>query len=207
MKFAPHVVETGTDALRCLHLRELCWNTVATRSGLINSRGMEAHIYIKELLAALWRIEELIAKLASQIGIPGAILLLIDNTAAMYALRRWYSSNYNAQEIIKRIHKLVGELGINLVVERVSSEHNPSDEPSRGFYPQQNKKDSVLKKLNKDSSTLQWQPSQKSRPSFYDDDAPDVSDLTVCIGEQVVDGIVTGKPENPRGKVPCGTYW
>ncbi len=91
-----------------------------------------AHIYLKELTAALWTLELLLRPIV----IKGTtVILFVDNTAVMYALRRMHSSNAEAVLILRRIHALVTELSITLVVERVSSVMNPSDEPSRGFYP------------------------------------------------------------------------
>ena len=123
----------------------------------------------------------------------------------MYALRRMHSSNAEAVLILRRIHALVTELSITLVVERVSSVMNPSDEPSRAFYPQRNKINNLAKLFSAQGSALRETTLQPSRDHDFDV-VLDGEDVASVIGEAFSSPVSYEKPEE-RGTVADGTYW
>jgi hypothetical protein len=102
-----------------------------------DDRARQAHIFIKELLACLWTLE--IGLSAGWFQEGDTIEYLGDNRAAMYATRRFYSRNKDANDIVRRIFAFLEEHHLTLVCEPISSIRNPADEPSRGRRPQKNK--------------------------------------------------------------------
>jgi hypothetical protein len=96
-----------------------------------------SHIFIKELLGALWSLQWAIEQ--GWVKPLDAVEVLIDNRAAMYALRRLYSRNKDANKIIQRVEELARANQLKLVFEPIDTARNPADEPSRGRVPQKNK--------------------------------------------------------------------
>ena len=76
--------------------------------------------------------------MALRTGEGRRVTLLIDNRAAMYALRRRYSSNIEACDIIRRVDMLITENGLTVNFEPVDSKANPADRPSRYEKPDSN---------------------------------------------------------------------
>ena len=87
-----------------------------------------AHIFIKEMVAATIAIES-ICRTHSQCR----ILLGVDNTAAVGAIRARYSPNRNANELIKRAVVALENSGCSLDIVPLRSEDNVADDASRGL--------------------------------------------------------------------------
>jgi hypothetical protein len=87
-----------------------------------------AHIYLKELWACVHVVETI---LQSHRNVH--ILLGVDNTAVVGAVRARYSSNTHGLELIKRLHQLLLARESTLDVVPLRSEDNAADAPSRGL--------------------------------------------------------------------------
>lgn len=93
---------------------------------LIPSDMVDCHIYIKELLAATIMIER-----TGSLH-PGAkISIAIDNTAVVYAIRRMFTCNKVALELLRRIEKAVASHHLLLECIPIPGALNPADDPSR----------------------------------------------------------------------------
>lgn len=88
-----------------------------------------ANIYIKELVSAVLYTQLLIKKRRLR---NCRIYLLIDNSAAFFALSNWYSSCEIACEWLSRLHHHLRSCGCTLTPISIISEDNPADTPSRG---------------------------------------------------------------------------
>jgi len=88
-----------------------------------------ANIYIKELVSAVLYTQLLIKKRHLR---NCRIYLLIDNSAAFFALSNWYSSSELACEWLSRLHHHLRGCGCTLTPISIISEDNPADTPSRG---------------------------------------------------------------------------
>jgi hypothetical protein len=177
-----------------------------------DAKMFTAHIFLKETIAVLWAVEELALKIAER---NQTVIVLIDNTAVMFALRRWFTSNAEAQKIVRRIWHAVNEKQLHLAFERIDSKHNPSDEPSRLFFPHRNKIENAARKWQRDNSCINQKGDQKSRPAWYDEDVEFV-DVASCMGQYLEEGghlfeeggkNVCFSKKNTYGGVADGTYW
>ena len=87
-----------------------------------------AHIYIKEMYAAMQCIER------TTLAFPhSTVRLAEDNSAVVWALRNGYSHNKISNEYIQRIHRCLSHTGCKLQVVPVPSKCNAADAPSRGW--------------------------------------------------------------------------
>jgi hypothetical protein len=86
-----------------------------------------AHIFLKELLAAVITVERMLKKHPA----AATIVLACDNTAACHVLRKMYSSNEHALKMVKRIHRALSARGATLRVVSVRGVDNVADAPSR----------------------------------------------------------------------------
>ena len=84
------------------------------------------HIYIREMYACKEAIEHICTKNKSV-----HILLGVDNSAVVGAVRARYSSNHHANEMIQRIEEILTTSGCTLEIVPLRSEDNPADGPSR----------------------------------------------------------------------------
>jgi hypothetical protein len=92
-----------------------------------------------------------------------------------------------------------------LVFERIDTKHNPSDEPSRLFFPQRNKIENAARKWQRDNSCIQIHGEQKSRPAWYDEDI-ELVDMASCMEQYLGEGGEKTK-QSMYGTVADGTYW
>lgn len=86
----------------------------------------EAHIFLKEYLAAALTIEKI-----TRLSQKARILLAVDNTALVHSLRARYSSNAHANEFIKRIVGALETSNCDLEIVAVASADNAADAASR----------------------------------------------------------------------------
>ena len=87
---------------------------------------VQSHIYLKEMWSAVRCVEHICSRA------PRArIVLGIDNTAVVGALRGRYSSNQHANEMIQRLDRVLAASSSVLEVVPLRSEDNPADGPSR----------------------------------------------------------------------------
>jgi hypothetical protein len=103
----------------------------------------EAHIFVKEFLAAEYCIMNILESAVS--NTPGKqhythIVLGIDNSAVAQVLRNMYSANTFVQPRISALNKALREAETTLEIVNVRSEDNAADEPSRGTTPTEEKK-------------------------------------------------------------------
>ena len=87
----------------------------------------EAHIFIKEIIAARIAVQECCDKSVSR------LLLLVDNAAAVFAIRRGWTKNATAMQDIAKLRGTVAEHGCKIQVIFTPGKLNPADEPSRGM--------------------------------------------------------------------------
>lgn len=87
-----------------------------------------AHIFAKELTAAVILIERICARFSFT-----EIVLIIDNTAAACVLRRMASSTTIGMELALRADAALTRANNTLKVIDITSKANPSDEPSRNL--------------------------------------------------------------------------
>lgn len=95
-------------------------------TGVINS-----DIYIKELVAAVLYTQLLIRKKHLR---NCKIYILIDNSAAFFALSNWYSSSEIACKWLSRLFRDLEKVECSIEPILIISEDNPADTPSRGTY-------------------------------------------------------------------------
>ena len=101
----------------------------------------EKHIFIKELLAAIWTIKA-VATLGAHIVIG------IDNTAAASCIDRRYSSNSMANGFLLDFDLFVTRHELAITVARVTSQDNAADPISRGKCCTQLQRNNALIILN-----------------------------------------------------------
>lgn len=101
-------------------------DTDSIRTVKWNSKMRPAHIFLKELLAAVLAIEDVLTK-HSDVRV---IRIAVDNMAAGFCLRRMYSNNQQALKLLIRIHAQLGE-HITLDIVNVRGVDNAADCPSR----------------------------------------------------------------------------
>ena len=128
------MIFAASDASGTIGYGGVTWNSdeeaVEVVKGLwqINCGGMiDAHIFLKEYLAATLTVERL-----CQTHNRKSIMLCVDNTAVVHSLRAWYSSNRNGCEYIQRIRTALQSGQNQLTVIPVISEDNAADASSRG---------------------------------------------------------------------------
>jgi hypothetical protein len=92
-----------------------------------NHKVAKTHIFIKEMLAAVMAIE----RAGRLFPTCKRIRIACDNTAACHCLRRMYSTNSVAVDLLKRIYRCLGRT-ILLEVVSVRGVDNAADCPSRG---------------------------------------------------------------------------
>ena len=86
------------------------------------------NIFLKELEAACLAVEGV----AGRGGIPIEVVLLVDNAAAVQAIRKGWSRVEGATEFLNRIWRAVGKNGDHLTTLRVPGRDNVADSPTRG---------------------------------------------------------------------------
>ena len=93
-----------------------------------NETIIGAHIFIKELLAAVLAVED-ISK-----SHPGCIIrLACDNVAVCHAIRRRFSSNQTGLELIIRLNAALTTTRCFLTIVSIRGVDNVADQPSRGI--------------------------------------------------------------------------
>ena len=97
-----------------------------TRSVTWHADFVKAHIFLKELMAGVLTVEHIVKQYPS----VQKIQLAVDNTAAAFCLRRMYSNNHNAVELLTRLDKLITEK-VLLKIVTVRGVDNAADCPSR----------------------------------------------------------------------------
>lgn len=98
----------------------------APRNGSFGESQKTMHIYLREMLAATLCVEQLATTTENT-----RILLGIDNTAVVWALRAMYSSNIQANEMLRRVARALDRAGNLIEVVPLRSVDNPADAPSR----------------------------------------------------------------------------
>ncbi len=89
-------------------------------------REQKMHIFLKELLTATILTERLCETYT------GSVLCLgQDNTAALWCLRRLFSSTHHGQEMIMRVYCALTESNNRIEMLQLSSADNPADVPTR----------------------------------------------------------------------------
>jgi len=102
---------------------------VELEKGHIWSKSLrKSHIYIKELMSAVFAIRHVLATSPRSIEIN----IGVDNTAAASSLRNMYSGNIMACEILDKLYNELHERDAVLRVWGLRSEENASDPSSRG---------------------------------------------------------------------------
>ena len=87
------------------------------------------HISVREAQAALYALQDFQHQLR---GAPG-LELRIDNTTAEFCLRRGLARTTVLADVIRQVLELSKLLRLPIYVERVASDDNPADEPSRNL--------------------------------------------------------------------------
>lgn len=119
------------------------------RGGSFPPELKSAHIYIKELWAAVRCVEYVCGRNKN-----AAIMLGIDNTAVIGAIRGRYSCNNHANELIQRLDTLLRSSQCTLEVVPLRSADNPADAPSRGKSPDKALRDKCLEIFKRFSKGL-----------------------------------------------------
>jgi len=102
---------------------------VALEKGHLWSKSLNKnHIYIKELLAAVFAIRHVLSTSPKSVEIN----IGVDNTAAASSLRNMYSGNIMACEILDQLYTELQEHDAVLRVWSLRSDENASDPASRG---------------------------------------------------------------------------
>ena len=99
----------------------------ASNNGFWNANLLVAHIFVKELTAAIWAIEKVLDTTTQ----PTRIIIATDNSATAAVLRRMYSTTAIGRELTQRIMQRLADQRCVLEVIQVKSEENPSDAPTR----------------------------------------------------------------------------
>ena len=89
--------------------------------------GTTQHISVREAQAALYAMQDFQYHLR---GAPG-LELRIDNTTAEFCLRRGLARTAVLADVVRRVIELSKLQHLPIYVERVASDDNPADEPSR----------------------------------------------------------------------------
>jgi hypothetical protein len=101
---------------------------VKTHHGRFDENRIHAHIFVKELLAAVLGIEDI---LKSRSGAPCKIIVGTDNSAVAAVLRRLYSTTDVGSELVQRILTQLEASSSILQIMQLRSEDNPSDPLTR----------------------------------------------------------------------------
>ena len=107
-----------TDESICHEVEKRMWKTLPPLQPM--------HIFLKEFYAVVRAVETLTAKHRGKL-----IVLAVDNTAVIGALRAMYSSNKHACDYIKRIDEQLLKTGSQLRIVPVQSLDNAADCSSR----------------------------------------------------------------------------
>lgn len=113
-------VEIDVSGSFCTLSRPIVWS---------DSFRERAHIFLKELLAAVLTIERAIMRHPS----CTRIVLVCDNTAACHVLRKMYSNNRDALELVHRVHNALLKNHATLVIVGIRGIDNIADCPTRGM--------------------------------------------------------------------------
>lgn len=124
-----------------------------------------AHIFVKELLAAVMCIEYICTWCEPQTMIH----IAIDNTAACHVLRRLYSSTKVGLELANRVLKALRSKEAGLDVVSIKSEENPSDAPTRNREVSSDQTENLFRIFEASKRGLHRQ--QSSRPFKRSGDA------------------------------------
>ena len=129
----PHVIYAASDASDNFGgFMEILMNIPAVVDTHIipwDNDLVKAHIFIKELLAAVLCVEHILRR-AERID---AIILACDNTAACSILQRGYSSNTHATTLVTRLKTATDRAACRLRIVQVRGVDNVADNPSRGL--------------------------------------------------------------------------
>ena len=86
---------------------------------------VQVHIFLKELVAAVWTLERNMSNNTE-------FIIGIDNSAAAHAIENLYSSNTTANCFLKRLAHLLRKNHSHVIVAQIRSKQNAADNPSRG---------------------------------------------------------------------------
>jgi hypothetical protein len=158
-----------------------------TRSMPWDTRMLASHIFVKELLAAVRTCEQALASYPN----CGTIVIAVDNTAAIGALRKGFSSSSVAMELINRLHGALRRPDgiITLVVVGVRGHDNIADCPSRAVALEERRRVATFAEI---TSYLAGRGRQ-GEPAPYDASVADglggrhEEEINVFDGEQLQD--------------------
>ena len=113
--------DTGWGCVLANHVGHLIFSIRRTWT----STTLRWHIFLKEMAAALWSMILTDDRSA-------CIVVSIDNSATLAAIKRGFSSNTIANDLLAHFYQRTAEWKTQWSYARITSAKNPADEPSRG---------------------------------------------------------------------------